>query len=153
MRNLITCIILIVLTGTSMADTGVELPKNSPIPIVVEQLSKDALDIGLTEDLIRSKVELQFRRNGIQPAAGDPKSIAKGYFVYVRVSVAKSVFALDIGFHRNVTYTVLGQDYSTGATTYDKSAIGVHGGDSSYVISKLLEGVDLLSNEILKSRK
>jgi hypothetical protein len=147
-------LVLVAAFGQAIADTGtgVELPRDAPIPILME-ISKGAEELGLTEDYVRSKVELQLRRNGLKPT-NQPRSQVGWHSIYVNINVTGPAFSWEISFWRPVYYEVNGKQYSQIAKTYVQSGDGTHGRNREFILSTVLSGgIDVLSNNILKSWK
>ena len=65
--------------------SGVELPKNSTVPVLVENVRPKEEEVGLTKEFILSKVQLELRKNGITPEDGSLSE--RGFFIYVNISV------------------------------------------------------------------
>jgi len=149
MKSIVTIVLLSVLIGTAKADSGVVVPKGTPIKLIVEDVDDEEQRLGLTVDYIRSKAELQLRRNGIRPVRKSPEP----YYLYVNVQTVSSAFSVSVQFSRWVTYTVGTQEYGLIARTYDKSVTGMHAGDKKFIIGELLDLIDGLSNEILREAR
>jgi hypothetical protein len=115
-------------------------------------MTDGAKALGLTEDLIRSKAELQLRRNGV-PVGAREDALASGIYLYVKCGVTGKAFALNIDFHRDVIYSVDGNLHSVNASTYHKGGQGTHGGDASYVIQALTDIIDMFSNDFLRANQ
>ncbi len=133
-------------------DTGLELAKDSPIPVVIESVNQETQQLGLTEEFIRSWVERHLRQKGLKPV---PHTIFDDCFLYIRFNVYGPVFTWDVAFKRIVTYKVTGVEYSTFASTYRKGGHGMLGSDKSpdFLIKEVLSEVTVLSSEILKALK
>ena len=146
-------ITLAVITSTSeLADSGLgsglEVAKNTPIYVLVEELDDDGKGIGLTDDLIRNKVELRLRQNGIRIA-----NKITGMSLYIRVTVYGGVYGFNVSFHRLVDYTVHSKSYVVFAETYNKFGHGMHAGNLRYVIDSILDGVDIFLGDFLRVNK
>lgn len=127
------------------------MPRGQSVPVVIANLDNETMQLGLTEDYLRSKVELRLRRNGIVP---EPPNPARQFHVYVNISVLDNTFAFEVSFKRLVSYEVNGKSFTKFASTYSKVGLGSRGPASSareFITNALLDGVDLLCNEILKS--
>lgn len=133
-------------------DTGLELEKDSPIPVVIESVNQETQKLGLTEEFIRSWVERQLSQDGLKPVA---HTIFDTCYLYIRFNVYGKVFTWDVAFKRIVTYKVAGVEYSTFASTYRKGGHGMLGSDTSpdFLIKEVLSEVNVLSSEILKALK
>lgn len=133
-------------------DRGLMVDSGTRVYVMVEVLSDDAKAIGLTEELITSKVELQLRRNGV-PVGSEQEALASGTFLDVNCGVTGKAFALNVDFNREVSYLVDGKLRSVIASTYHKGARGTHGGDSRNVMQLLTDIIDVFSNDYLRSNQ
>ena len=136
--------------------TGLETIKGTGISLLIEELSPDATAIGLTEEYLTARIEMQLRKNGLKLV----KSFAAPE-VYVNVGVMKSgAFSWRIAFKRSAIYEVDGKRYlSVSAATYTKSGFGSFNPNRApanlheRITSSLISDIDILSNEILGSVK
>lgn len=141
--------------------TGAEFPAAQPIHMTVRYQTnrKDELP-DLTEEHIRSKVELQLRRNTLSPAAYGGDSWW-GPRVHIVVQVVGKAFHCTVRVERSLShYLVDGNRYalsrpgtSDRVTTFEKSSLGTHGGRSKYIMDTLLDLIDELSNAILTAHE
>ncbi len=127
--------------------TGLETGGDMRVHVLVEDLPEDARQIGLTKQLIQSKVELQLRRNGITPSSKETLE-ALGYFLYIKVNVVDSCFNIDVEFARITSYIVGYKTYRKIATTWKTGSTGVYG-NAKYIIGWLLDNIDIFCNEFL----
>lgn len=131
-------------------DSGLEIDGYKTIRIVVEQTSDDAIEMGLTQDLIQTKVNLQLRRNGITPTS----DITKVGYVYVYVNVIGNGFICQVQFERIVTYTRSHTSrftFETFGTTWDNTVFGTHGGSTRSVLDCMADSLDLFINAYLET--
>jgi len=127
--------------GTGLENGGVLETR-----VVVEEITEDAKKTGLSEESIKSCVELQVRKNGIKPVA---KTLE--YF-YVNVFVVGNAFHVSVSYMRPVFYWgAFKKIYRTYAKVWNKSFLGTHGGSSGYILEGVRELVDEFSNEFLKA--
>jgi len=134
--------------GSELKDgTGCELPKGSKIPVLIEHIGDDEIRVGLSKDLVQSKVELQLRKNGLNSVTADLHS---PYYCYVNIGVVGNAFTISVDFDRRVTYEVNGLKFTRIASVYHKEGAG-DGANGKYIINALLDSIDMLSNEIQKS--
>lgn len=156
MRILITLATLLVVSAISPAVAserggGVELPKEATIPVVVERLDDEAKAMGLSVGIIRAKVALRLRSNGLKPCLHDGSGLP--YYLYIRIGMAGRAFSVYVSFRRRVSYTVLGKSYTATATTFSEGSTGIQSNSPELIVNAVLNNVDILSNEILKSMK
>lgn len=156
MRLAIVALLLFAVTDIASAEeigTGLEMPPGTRLDVAVEKPNADAKKIGLSEQLIRSKVELQLRRNGVEVGTKEDYLKSKAYF-YVRCTVVGESYNIVIRLNRRVSYTVGDKTYVINATTYNKSStgtVGSSGGD--FVIKHLLNYIDEFSNDFIKANQ
>ena len=110
MLKLVSITILLLLAfpiSGNCGDLGLEVPTGTKIYVMVEDLAdaNDAKEIGLTRDLIQSKVEIQLRKNGI--SVGMLKeNVTPNVILYVSVLVVEKAYFFNIEFYRKVAYLV-----------------------------------------------
>ena len=146
--------------------TGLEVSNPKELPIVIDSTpNNDLIDpidytkrfreadkkTGLSEELIRAKVELQLLRNGIKSVdflSGDNEF---GHCFYVNVYVHGPVHTVSINFRRLSEYTVEGRTYAFEAISWQKSGSGSHGGNSPRILKMLSNYVDIFINAYQKA--
>ena len=128
--------------------TGCELQKGAEIPIIFEKVSEKANSMGLSDEFLKNKVELQFRRNGLKPTYNTRDY---NYFCHIYVHVVASAVSIRVEFNRGVKYWVKSREFHKDATVYQSLSTGSHNGEKEKIVTALLDHIDLLSNEILKS--
>ena len=131
-------------------DSGLEIASHKRLNVVIEDLGDDERQAGLTKDLIRAKVELQLRRNGISPIAKDEY---KPGYLYVWVSTVDHAFHVEVQFKRTVTYSSEGRMYETFTSVWGESYTGTFAGGSSYILQQLANLLDLFINDYLKANQ
>lgn len=155
MRTTIFVILALLWCWSSVAaDTGLEVEPGTKIYVLTEYLDGDeARSIGLTKDLITSKVELQLRRNGISVGTRE-EGLVSGVYLYVNVGVTGQAFAVSVEFKRKLVYPVDGKIYSVFATTYDQGSLGIYGSrGSNFILENLLKLIDIYSNDFLRANE
>jgi hypothetical protein len=141
-------LVLLLVSHTAFAwDSGLEIDTPERMDVIIEELGEDARSAGLSEDVIRAKVELQLRRNGIIPNA-EPEY--KDGYLYVRVTISGVAFSSEVSFKRDVTYVVKGKTYKTIATVWEKSGTGIFDRDSAHLLGLLADYMDMFINAYLK---
>jgi len=158
-KLLILCTFIIIFPMTIClaldTGTGLEILEYEEVHIVIEYLSQDALDAGLSRDLIRSKVELQLRRNGLKPL--DPEMSKSGH-LYVNVFVIGSAFSISVKFSRVVSYAPdyfqkPDETYETFATVYSKHYLMSGNVKPSEVYGAIADLLDGFINEYIKANE
>ena len=157
MYRLIFLITLAVITSTSALATsefssGLEVAPKTPIYVLVEKITENERALGLSDELIRNKVELSLRQNGIKVCT-KTESFNEGIFLYINVGVTGNSYSVNIGFSRLVTYLVGSKSYNIFAETYVRSGQGIHAGNSRTIINSILDGVDIFSGDFLRINK
>ncbi|MBA7493390.1 hypothetical protein ES702_03948 [subsurface metagenome] len=130
--------------------TGLETGGDMRVCIAVETMSEDARQTNLSRELIKSKVELQLRRNGITPT-DYATGIELGYFLYININIVGSAFGERIAFCRRVTYMVGNKRYEMLATTWHKGATGRYADNPRLLIDDLLDDIDIFCSEFLSA--
>jgi len=136
--------------ASSAGDSGLEIASHKRLEVIIEGLPDNSRQAGLTQDLIRAKVELQLRRNGISPIAKDEY---KPGYLYVWVSTVDHAFHVEVQFKRTVTYSSEGRMYETFASVWGESYTGTFAGGSSYILLTLANLLDLFINAYLKANQ
>ena len=112
-----------------------------PMRIVVEDLSSDAAEIGLTKQSIQVAVESRLRSARIY-------DLDSPDWLYIQVTVYAAAFSMELQFKKRV------QDIDSGitgsATTWDAGATGTHGRDAGYIRTQISEYMDLFLVEFLR---
>ena len=128
--------------------SGLEVPNYKSLRVVVEQVTKSAADIGLTEGRVRTGIELRLRQSGVQPIS----QYKSDEFLYTDIEVTGNVFTISLQFTRLVSYSV-GRDETTITLgrTWQKKASGVHGRNPQKIIQGLDTLLDTFLNEYLKA--
>ena len=127
--------------------TGLETGGDMRVHVIVESLSEDARQIGLTKQLIQSKVELQLRRNGITPTTIEI-GVELGYYLYINVNAVSGSLGMRVEFRRVISYIVGDKTYGIPATTWTLGYTGVYS-NAKNVIGWLLDDIDIFCNEFL----
>lgn len=147
---IIVMLALMVASFASAADSGLVVPRGTKVYVLVEDINDSANKIGLTEELIINKVELQLRRNGV-PVGTKADSLVDRMYLYVNCGFTGPAFAINIDFKRQVFYLVGDKLHSVTASTYHRGGQGTHGSDRGHVIKVLTDLIDEFSNDFLKS--
>ena len=113
-----------------------------PMYLVVERLSADAADIGLTKGRIQTTAEARLRSARIYDDS------ERSPYLYIQVTVVGRAFSYDINFNKRLYDPVT--DRRSSATTWNTGGTGTHGGDASYVLQVLSEQLDRFVVEYLR---
>jgi hypothetical protein len=158
-RLVVLCIGLLLLcysraiAGEALPHRGYVLEVEDPreIYVFIAPLSEDDQKIGLTRDLIQTKVELQLRRNGITPnTVAVAENITHPYLT-VTVIISGDAFSILIFFSRIVYFSVNGRTYETMATVWSKGSTGIYANQSSFILQSLADRLDSFINGYLKA--
>ena len=131
-------------------DSGLEIESHKRMYVVIEELVDGDRQAGLTKELIRAKVELQLRRNGINPNAKPENN--DGY-LNVNVNVVRNAYHFDVRFKRIVMYSSEGRRYETVASVWEKSGNGTFARDPLFILQHLADGLDVFINAYLKANQ
>jgi predicted phage tail protein len=111
--------------------------------VVIEKLSPDAQRIGLTDTVVRNRVELRLRAAGIKPVG----TLERADYLYVMIGVVGAAFSVEVTFDRSVTYFDGASMREAAAATWSKSFLGTHGFNATYILG----GVDQVLNDFLNA--
>lgn len=112
-----------------------------PMVLVVERMSPDASEIGLTEESILAAAESRLRAARLYDAEAT-------HYLYVNVNVAGPAFSLSLEFNKPF-YDPL-SDTPGLATTWDIGVTGTHGGNAGYILSNVSQHMDRFLVEFLR---
>ena len=111
-----------------------------PMDLVVESLDKD-LDIGLTTEAILVAVRSRLRAARLYEADAFP-------YLYVNVSGLSLAFVIQIYYKRWLADPASGN--AGFASTWNRSAVGTHGGNPGYILSGVSRYTDRFIDEYLR---
>ena len=111
--------------------------------LVVEVLSEDAADIGLTEARIQTIAEARLRSARLY---ADFMPLLP--YLYIRVSVVGRAFSYEVTFVKSLYDPAT--DTQGLADTWEVGVTGTHGGDAGYVLQALSESLDTFLVEYLR---
>lgn len=114
-----------------------------PTNLVVEGLGDDAKEISLAVGDIEVSARSRLRAARIYTASETANS-----YLYIRVNVGSSVFSIDQDYKKQTQDLASG--WSNYATTWESGSFGSHGGDASYILSRLSRHVDEFIDEYLR---
>jgi len=112
-----------------------------PLGLIVEPLPEDATDIGLAEEAVTAAVHSRLRTGRLY---GDDAR----QFLWISVNVVSLAFNINVGFYKAVRDEMSGVNLS--AITWLASFTGMHGRDSSYILSSVTRKVDEFIDEYLR---
>lgn len=116
-----------------------------PTQLVVEEMHKDAGDIGLTKRAI--EVAVRSRLRGARLFTEDYNDSALSY-LYVNVNVVGLGYSLSVEYKKLVEDPVSGQRGN--AATWDVGGTGTHGKDSNFILSHVEQYADSFIDEYLR---
>lgn len=131
-------------------ETGLQKANHEYLAINIENLSKDANNIGLTKDRIRDHVESRLQSVGLKSVETDGEIP----FLDVNMTVISGAFSIDISYLTPASYEIRGGRrfyYFTGA--WQDGFTGEHGRNASYVIDWLDEILDRFLSQYLKANQ
>ena len=127
--------------------TGLKVADYKTISYVIEPLSDDAAEIGLTNNRLQTRLELRLRQTGLVPvtAAGEPT------FLYINVNVVGGAFPIELSFNRTVSFSDAGREYIVQfARVWQTSSAGTHSGHPEYIVIGVDQRLDRFLNEYLR---
>jgi len=113
-----------------------------PVDLQVEDLPKDAVEMGLTKEVITNIVRSRLRQAQIYSSDD-----TLPHYLYVNVHVVGQAFSIDIHYGKMVEDPVSGMRGL--ATTWDTAGAGQHGGESTYIRSWISNYTDEFIDEYL----
>lgn len=125
-------------------------PCGGKMALVIETLSNDANEIGLTKDAVRTLVRSRMRAARIY----DTYQYARPW-LYINVHVVSRAFSIAIQFKQRVYRIIVhGEDktrvrYEGTAVTWSNGFTGTHGYDQGYILQALSRMVDKFIDEYL----
>jgi len=134
----------------SVSESGLETANYKYVAVVIERLSADAGSLGLTEDRIRTRVELRLRSAGLTPGNDITKNLAS---LYVNVNVGGSAYSAAVEYKRQVIFITGNRRYRYLATTWESASIGTHARSAVYIMNALDQNLDKFLNEYLKANQ
>lgn len=153
MKRAILLIALMLSTSVAAAavsEGGLATANYEHLAINIADLSKDAKNIGLTEDRIRDRVESRLESVGLQPVETDGETP----FLDITMTVISGAFSIDISYFTPASYEIRGGRrfyYFTDA--WQDGFAGEHGRNAAYVIDWLNEILDRFLSQYLKANK
>ena len=112
-----------------------------PMDLIVESLSKDAVQIGLTKEKIAISVRSRLRAARLYDMSALP-------FLYVNVHVVGRAFSGFAEYNKIVTDHATGEENA--AATWSTRGTGTHGGDAGYILSAIAGYMDSFIDEFLR---
>ncbi len=131
--------------------SGLETANYKSVEVLIESLNTDARSIGLTEDRLRTRVELRLRSAGLTPV--NPRFSLELPHLYVNINVIGDAFSILVEYRRQVDFITGNRQYRYLATTWRYGNAGTHGRDAAYITNALDEVLDKFLNEYLKANQ
>ncbi|WP_136796034.1 hypothetical protein [Desulfosediminicola ganghwensis] len=133
----------------SKEGSGLETNGDITVEMFYGTLDDDCKSIGLTRELLQSKVELRLRRNGLTPVTTEDDP----YYLFVKVVATKTAFSTGLEFRRKITYRVKGKEYVKYATVWTDNTVGAHANSKEYIMGGLYDKLDTFSAKYLSINK
>ncbi|MGD0626389.1 MAG: hypothetical protein ABSB32_16930 [Thermodesulfobacteriota bacterium] len=127
---------------------GLETSDYRKVVVVIENLSEDAINIGLTQERIRTKCELRLRQAGLEPLS---RLNEKSECLYINIHVVGFAYHISLEFRRLIYFDAGMISYRTVSATWKIGATGTHGRDPESIIQGLDGRLDNFLNEYLKA--
>jgi hypothetical protein len=112
--------------------------------------------LGITEDDVRTKVELRLRQASIRPhlSSEDWTKIGGNGWVSVQVRTLGAAFSLDVIFMRDASWILPNSSPASHlSAVWSKGTVGVHGHDRAFVLSSVVDAMDHFLNAYLKANQ
>jgi hypothetical protein len=130
---------------------GLEADSTTSLKVLIEEMSEEAKNIGLTRERIEARVNQSLRKAGITPVSAQADD-----YLYVNVNTLDSSFSISISFERRIFYRSGGKWFTTIGSTWHRSGTGIaqvaraaRGAD--YILDRIAEYVEVFCNEFLKA--
>ncbi len=123
---------------------------------VIEGLPRDAKEIGLSKDRIRSKLERELRSAGIRfwETLTEAPMTAQDHLLYVNLNVVGDGWSLSVEFKRESYWQLpenqVGSDW---VTVWNRGAAGTHSDRASFVLDAVEVALERFLNEYLKANQ
>ena len=115
----------------------------APVKLVVEQLSQDAIDLGLTVESLQTLVRSRLRSARIYSEDQDKTML------YLNVSVTSLAFSITLGFHKALLDPLYSREIGL-ASSWIAGSTGTHGKDAGYIRQAVSESTDKFIDEYLR---
>ncbi len=150
-RAILLLLLISALAGAlTQSASGLETANYKYVTVLVEDVSADARSIGLTRDLIQTRVELRLRSAGLTPS----KDITKNrVFLYVQVNVQRDTFSTSVEYQRLVESPTGNRRYRYFATTWTSDNTGTHARDTASLMNALDQNLDKFLSAYLKANQ
>ena len=116
-----------------------------PMDLVVEEMTDDAADIGLTENAITVAVRSRLRAGRLYSDDYDESAWS---YLLVSVTVISNAFGIDVRYHKIVTDAATEFIYSS--PTWEGGGVGTHGQSPDYIVSSVSQNIDQFIDEYLR---
>jgi hypothetical protein len=140
--------------------SGLETDNHKKLLMTVTVSGDKPEDSGLSEDKVKTKVELVLRSVGVIPTTLPGSEIdmemvedLKRTFLDVEVNTIGKAFRVTLIYARIVSYPARGKLYVTLVKAWSTQSYGIHAGNGSFVMSKLEEQAEKFANEYLKANE
>ena len=117
----------------------------APVELVVDTLSEDAIDIGLTQSAITVSVRSRLRAARLY-ASEDYEALWS--ILYIDTNVVSNAFNASVQYMKLVDD--IASDLGSWASTWGKAFLGTHGRDPDYILSSVSLLIDLFIDEYLR---
>ena len=113
-----------------------------PTNLIVEGLTEDAEEIGLTRERIQTAAESRLRAARLYDAE------AADHYLYVNVNVVGRAYSIGVGYRKWLHDEAL--DIGGMAETWNTGSAGTHGGGASFILQDVSEHMDRFVVEYLR---
>ena len=112
-----------------------------PMYLIVEDVSDDAVDIGLTRERLQFAVESRLRSARLYTSTPFP-------FLSVAVTVLGVAFNLNVQYFKQTVDVASGESYAS--PTWGRTSTGTHSRDPEFIVSALSGYMDQFLTEYLR---
>lgn len=129
-------------------DSGLITDDYKNISVKIGRITEDGEKLGLSRDLILSKVRSQLSTNGLTVV--DKERLEN---LTVTVIVKSKAFSIEIAYERLFDYYSGGKTYYVDAKAWQAGSTGTHGESAAYVLEVLEKKLDLFITQYIKDNE
>lgn len=115
---------------------GLEIQSGEPIPVAVDELSKSAAKLGLTQSAITERIAAHLQKIGVQTSR-----INKGEYLSVDVEVDDKSYGVVLKFRRVGSFNARNQKFEQHITSWIVYSFGSHNGRARPILDSIDENV------------
>jgi hypothetical protein len=147
-------------TDTVSPTSGLEVSDASTVPVVIDDLTDNDTQLGLSQDIIEARVNAVLRRNGLKPVEVTREGEDHSY--HVHVAVVGDSYMIHAEFYRVVTFNDGVRERRIIASTWARLYHGTwnqlptgrfKGSAVDSILKQISEFTEVFANEFLKANQ